>query len=228
MTEQHLISDIRNEATSGSNPDDFRIEDSQISYWVDQCRATLIAQSLQKRPDINDTWLQTISCLSLIQVDKSECCEIQTGCMILRTELQLPETVDNNSDNLIIRVEDSMGNIISKSNNFESKYNTYMKYTSNKPKWFLKNNYIYIINSDFLSNINITGIWDRPSDLTAFTSCDGSTCHSTDSEYPCSMKMASMITDIVLKTKVYPYIQLPRDTTNDNSNNFVNPNTKNL
>lgn len=228
MTANQLLSDIRNLATSGSNPENFRIEDSQILFWIDEVRSTLISQSLQKRPDVNDSWLQTLSCLSLIQVDKSECCEIETGCQILRTELEIPDTVDTNQDNFIVRVEDIMGNIISKSTSFKSKYNNYTKFTSNKPKWFLKNNYIYVINSDFLTTINVTAVFERPSDLTSYTQCGGSTCYSTNSEYPCSLKMASMIADIVLKTKVYPFIQTPRDVTNDDSNNFANPNTKNV
>lgn len=227
MTAREILSDIRNLSTSGANPENFRIEDSQLLFWIDETRSTLIAQSLQKRPDINDTWLQTLSCLDLIQVDKSECCEIETGCQILRTELQLPDTVDNNQDNLIIRVEDSIGDIISRSNNFKNKYSNYTRYTTNKPKWFLKNNYIYIINSDFLTNINVTAIFERPSELAAYTSCGGNACYTTTSEYPCSLKMASVISDIILKTKVYPFIQTPRDITNDNSDNFSNPNTKN-
>lgn len=223
VTLQTIISDVRNISTSGSDPIDFRIEDSQIGYWADQMRATLISQAIQKKNDISDIWLQTIPCLSLIQVDPSECCITDTQCKVLRTELQLPNTVEANSDNFIIRVEDSMGNIISKGANFESKYNNYNKYVSNKPRWMINNNYVYIINSDFLSTINVIGIWDSPTDLTAFTTCDGTMCFSNTDQYPCSIKMAEQITDMVLKKKVFTYIQLPQDTSNDNSNRPDNP-----
>lgn len=224
ITLNKIVSDIRNMADSGQNTYEFRIEDSQISYWIDQCWATLISQSLQKRPDINDIWVQSIGCLDLIQVDKSECCEIETDCMILRTELQIPRTIDCNKDNMIIRVESINGDIISKTNIFASKYNKYSKYTSTKPMWFIKNDYIYIINSNFLSKINIYGIFETPSDLTNFINCNGNTCFDDNSVYPCTSKMASTITDIVYKTKVIPYLQTPQDNINNANNDLQTSN----
>jgi len=220
LTENTIVADIRNSATSGSNPTDFRIEDSQIRFWVNQTRAMLIAQSIQKRKDISDSWLQNLTCLQLDEVDKSECCEIETNCKILRTVRKIPDTIETSADNFIVRVEAPNGDIISKTTPFESKYGVYSKYTKNKPKWYLKNNYIYIINNEYLDTINVWAIFEDPSKLTAFTSCSGSTCYSPNSPYPCSFQMASDITNIVLKTKVYPFIQMPRDTTNNANDNF--------
>jgi len=222
-TFKHLIADIRNSATSGNNTIDFRIEDSQIGYWINQTRSILINQALQKRQDISDTWLQSLTCLELVEVDKSECCEITTGCKILRTVRQLPDTVESNGDNLIIRVEYPNGEIISKTTPFESKYVEFNKFTRKKARWYSKNNYIYIINEDYVDKINIVGLFEDPTELIAFTSCDGSTCFSYNKAYPCSLKMASMITDIVLKTKVYPFMKMPQDNTNDSSNDVKQP-----
>jgi len=219
VTYNTIRSDLRNLATSGSNPIDFRIEDSQIDYWIDQVRSDLIAKDIQKRKDLSNSWIQTISCLDLIQVDKSECCEIETDCVILRTEEKLPKTIETNAENTIIRVTTNSGNLISRISEFESKYEGHSKYTTNKPKWFEKNGYIYVINSDFINKINVDGIFENPSDLARFTSCSGSTCFDINSDYPCSMRMASTITDIVLKTKIFPYLQIPQDNTNDASNN---------
>lgn len=231
MTANHIISDIKNIATSGSNPIDFRISDRQIAFWIDEFRATLISQAIKNRQDITDIWVQPISCLTLISVDKSECCEIETDCTILRTELQIPNTVEFNGDNLILRIHSPNGDVIPKTNIYSSRYNKYNKYTKNINKWYSKNGYIYIINEEesLLDYITVYGIWDRPSELMDFTACDGSTCYSFNSNYPCSMKMAEQITDIVLKKKVYPFIQLPQDNTN-NANNTpdTQTNTKGL
>lgn len=218
VTQNILVSDLRNLATSGSNSVDFRIEDSQLAYWVDQVRSDLIAKDIQKRKDITSVWLQTISCLGLIQVDMSECCSVETGCTILRTELQLPRTIETNADNAIVRVLSANGKLISRTTVLAAQYDEYSQYTSNKPKWFERNGYIYIINSDMLDKISVEALWEAPSDLTSFVSCDGSTCFTGDSPYPCSLRMASMITDIVLKTKIFPFLDLPQDNTNDASN----------
>lgn len=227
LTTNQLISDIRNLATSGSNSVDFRIEDSQILFWINEIRSMLISQAIQKGQDLSDVWIQPLTCLTLISVDESECCGIDTGCKILRTELQIPQTIETKANNTIVEVTKPNGEIISRSNNLEVKFNKYNKYTSKKPNWFIRNRYIYITNELFLESININAIFEDPSDLSSFTSCDGNTCFDYDNTYPCSLKMANDITNIVIKTKVLPYIQMPVDNTNDSNNDLQGNISKN-
>lgn len=220
-----LRSDIRNMATSGSNPIDFRIPDSQIDFWVDQTRSKLISQSIQKRKDITTVWVQILPCLELQHVDKSECCDLPSNCKVLRTVLQIPRTVETSADNCILKVTDSSGNIIPKTTENGAKYDQYNKYTSNQTKWYEKNMYIYIINNDTLSKINVHAIFESPMDLADYESCTGETCFNDNDEYPCSLKMASEITDIVYKTKVIPFMTLPQDNSNDAANITTAPPT---
>lgn len=218
MTVNQIISDIRNISSSGSNSVEFKIEDSQILFWCNEIRSMLISQAIQKRQDLTDSWIQAITCLQLEQVDASECCEITTDCYILKTIKQLPVTIETNNDNTIVRVTKADGSIIAKSNPFEAVYNKYNKYTGNKSNWYLKNNYLYITNNQLLESINVYGIFENPSDLSNYINCSNNACFGLDSNYPCSLKMASTITDIVLKTKVYPFLQLPADNKNDGAN----------
>jgi hypothetical protein len=220
LTSNQLVSDIRGLATSGSNPVDFRIEDSQLLYWCNQSRSKFISQAIQKGQELSDVWIQNITCLELIQVDESECCEVTTGCTVLRTVLQIPETVEVRANNMIIAVTKPNGDIIARTNIVESKYARFSKYTKKKARWFLRNKYIYIINEDFLESINISAIFESPSDLSLYTSCSGSTCFDLDSAYPCSLKMADDIANYVFKSKVFPFMQMPQDNSN-NANNDV-------
>jgi hypothetical protein len=220
LTSNQLISDIRGLATSGSNPVDFRIEDSQILFWCNQSRSKFISQAVQKNQELSDVWIQNITCLELMQVDESECCEVTTGCTVLRTVLQIPETVEVRASNMIIAVTKPNGDVIPRTNIVESKYARFSKYTKKKARWFLRNKYIYIINEDFLESINISAIFETPSDLSLYTSCSGSTCFDLDSSYPCSQKMADDITNYVFKAKVYPFMQMPQDNSN-NANNDI-------
>jgi len=212
-TLNQLISDQRNIADSGENNYSFRIPDIQIAYWNHQIRSKLISQDISKRKDITDSWVQVITCVAIVQVDASECCTITTNCYNLRTELKIPKTIETYGDNLILRVTTPNGNIIAKSNPFKANYNKYNKYTSDKPTWYIKNGYIYITSFDLLETINIYGIFDNPEELSIFTQCGN--CFSWEDEYPVSMKMASDITDIVVKTKILPFLQFPQDTSND-------------
>ena len=108
LTTNKIVSDIRNIASSGSNPVEFRIEDTQILFWCNEIRSMLIAQAIQRRNDISDTWLQSLTCLELEQVDKSECCEITTNCVILRTVRELPDTLETIGDNFIVVNKDGI------------------------------------------------------------------------------------------------------------------------
>ena len=115
ITLNHIVYDIMGIATSGSLPDEFRITTDQVEFWVEEARAILIAQSLNKRDDINDSWIQYIGCVELAQVDKSECCSIASGCYLLKSTLQIPSTIDTWRDNNIVSVTTIDGNIMPKS-----------------------------------------------------------------------------------------------------------------
>ena len=122
ITAQHLIADIRGIASSGGNPNEFKITDRQILYWVEQTRSLLISQSLAKKDDINDSWIQYIDCVELEQVDASTCCLVDTDCYVLRSKERIPSTIDTWKDNWIVSVTTIDGNMIPKSNPFKSKY----------------------------------------------------------------------------------------------------------
>lgn len=211
-----IVSDIRNIADSGKNNYSFRISDEQIAYWVSEVRSMLISQAITKRQDITDVWVQEIPCVQLELIDSSDCCFITTDCPILKSIQKIPITVESNTDNLILRVTNPYGDIITKSNPFEVKYNKYNKYTGSKHQWYLNNGYLYITSDLLLEYVNIFAIFEDPEELSNFTSCTNSVgCFTWDSKYPVSLKMANDITNIIMQTKVMPFLQMPHDTTND-------------
>lgn len=215
---QMIIDDIRSIATSGSNPDEFRISDEQIGYWIAQTRSMLIGQSLSKHDDLNDTWLNVVTCLSLELADASECCLAPSGCYVLKTVKKIPSTIDTWKNNWVVSVTTADGIPISKSNQFSNRYQKYNKYTGNSRYYYLKNDYIYIVNEVLLEMVNVTGLFEDPMQLEEYPSCDG-TCFSSESAYPVSANMASQITDIIIKTKIQPLLlQFKQDTVNDGQN----------
>lgn len=218
ITTNHLINDIRTIASSAANSDDFKASDELILYWCNQVRSMLISQAIDKKNDISDTWLQTISCLELELVDLSDCCDVELGCLGLRSVKELPKTIETDSSNMIIGVYTLDGTLIDESDISTSRYSKYNKFTSNKRRWFIYNNKLHIINDILLEKVSVTGIWEDPSDLANYISCENQACWTYDSNYPVSMKMAGMITDIVFKTKCLPMMGVPIDNINDSSN----------
>ncbi|TXG80648.1 MAG: hypothetical protein E6R13_07760 [Spirochaetes bacterium] len=227
ITANHLISDIRGIASSGGNPNEFKITDRQILYWVEQTRSLLISQSLAKKDDINDSWIQYIDCVELEQVDASTCCLVDTDCYVLRSKERIPSTIDTWKDNWIVSVTTIDGNMIPKSNPFKSKYQKYNKYTHSDRGWYLKDDYLYVINDQLLTYVSVAGLFEFPSDLANFTSCEGMACWSYDSNYPISMSLATQVTDIVIKTKVNPFMNFPMDNSNNANNATPQQNIQN-
>lgn len=211
----HIVYDILEIASSGDNPNSFKIDNSQIQYWIEQTRSMLISQSLNKRDDIHDSWVSYINCLEMEQVDASLCCLAPSDCKVLKSVQKLPSTIDSWKDNWIISVSGSDGTSISKSNQLKQKYQAYSKYTSKDKSWFIMDNYLYITNDPFLERVKVALIVEFPSDLARFTDCSNQSCWTEDSPYPISASMASIITDIVIKTKVNPFMQFPSDSSNN-------------
>lgn len=223
ITLQNIIDDIRGIASSGSNPTEFKIPDEQIAYWTNQVRATLISQSLARKDDLNDTWLQTISCLELELADASECCLAPSDCYVLKTVQQIPSTIDTWKANWVVSVTTPDGTPISKLNQFANRYQKYSKYTSKIRYYYLKNDYLYIVNETLLSYVNVIGLFQDPTELAEFVTCENESCFTYNSAYPISANMAGQLTDIIIKSKVIPFMQFPTDNTNDGQNESDQP-----
>lgn len=222
VTLNKIVYDVLNIASRGQQSDDFPISVRQCEIWVHELRAKLISQSIQKKGDILDNWIQHINCLELETVDAAECCDVDTDCTILKSVEQLPSYVE------IVSVRDITNKLsFSPINLFRAKYISGNKYTANRPKYYMKDQYLYIVNSDTLEKVSISGVFEDPTELSAFTDCDGSSCYNGDMSYPVNLKMATDIVDIILRTKVVPTLQMPADNTNDaNNTNQQAPNIK--
>ncbi len=212
-----IIYDINEIASSGGNPNEFKIPLEQIKYWVHQTRAMMISQALDKRYEIQDNWIQLIGCVELEQTDISDCCVVPSGCFGLRSVRQLPTTIETDENNLVLSVTTIDDTPLSETNVFRSRYSNYNKYTKNRASWFMRNNYLYVINNDLLSLVNVYGIYDDPSELGAFKNCADDSCWSADSPYPVNLKMASAITDYIIKTKVAPFMTFDMNNANDSN-----------
>jgi len=224
ITLSHLIYDILEIASSGGNPNQFKISNNQISYWIEQVRSQLISQSLAKHDDINDNWINYIPCVQLSQADKSECCNAPSGCYVMKSNLRLPSTIDTWKDNWIVSVSTMDGNMLSKTNPIKAKYQNYSKYAKNMRSWYVKDDYLYVINDDFLELVEVAGLFESPSELSRFADCSGNACFTEDSKYPVSLTLATQITDIVVRTKVNPFMSYAM--ANDNGNNGSTPEQK--
>ena len=205
------------------------ITEELVAYHVKNVRAQLAYQYIGKYGVLPNTWVQSLGCLTIAQADKSECCEYPTGCVILKTNLEIPMMIDG-STSLLTRVgpvdmtQRPYQNIEFERVPFEGSN----KYTKGLIKWFMTNNsnriYLLMNMDDYLlaglEVIQAQGVFEDPEALSSFTNCaTGNSCFSGDSKYPMPDSMTPTLIEMVIKKFVAPQSQAPIDGSNDNKEN---------
>ncbi len=217
-TKDHLIFDLLAIARAGKIADDEMLTPELVGFWVDNTRARLVKQEVDKGKSINPDIIQTISCMDVSQVDSSECpgCE-ETGCFILRTDEQLPTTIESRGRNLITRIGpiNTGGpgfSIIPYERSFWSGHN---KFTKGMVRAYLRNRYVYIITDKFLRKISVSGVFSYPEELGNYVSCIGEACYSKSSYYPVSSYMIEDMKRMIIDTNFRLALSVYTDSINN-------------
>jgi hypothetical protein len=224
-TKDHLIFSLLELARAGRVSDDETLTPELMSYWIDNTRAMLIGQWIDKGRSINPDIIQVIPCMEITQVDASECgCE-STGCIIYRTVEELPETLESSKGvNLVTRV--ASVDIRTPAFSFmpyeRAIWSGGSKFTRSTPKAFLRNRYIYIMTDKYLGDkISVSLVAAYPEDLESFSTCAGEPCYSKTSRYPIPARMIETMEGMIKENKLKIAIQVPGDDIN-NANGIVN------
>ncbi len=216
ITKNHLIYEVLSFESSGSLPNSMTISPELAYEWIVETRSKLIGQSLNNKDQINDSFIQYIPSVDLIQTDSSTCCDVNSGCLLLKSVQKIPSTIDTFRDNWLVSVVTPLGQNINKTNPIKQRYSKFNKFTKNIKQWFIKDDYLYIINDILLDKVSVSGLFEFPEDVARFT-CSGTPCFDDDSDYPVSTTMASQIISIIIKEKLTPFLQMPSDVSNDNN-----------
>jgi hypothetical protein len=219
-----ILDTVRPENMSNGN-----ITTELIQYHIKNVRAQLAKQHVSKNGVLSSAWTQSLGCISLINADRSECCDYPTGCVILRTNIPIPTPIESRTSS-ITRV----GPVNLTENSFQHiefervPFAGLNKYTKSLIKWFTINssNYIYLLvpDNDYLINsletINVQAAIEDPMLATTFTNCStGEKCFNSDSRYPVPDSLVPTIIEMVIKKFVALQAQANVDKTNDGSTN---------
>jgi hypothetical protein len=173
---------------------------------------------------IPSVYYQTIQCLDMEIADQSECCDIVTGCSIVRSVKEVPPfmtlsdgevftkawpvSVQTDTNNLfdIIKFEraDTYGNL---------------RYNGNRIGAFIYNNRIYLISKDddkvsLVDKINIRGVYRDPRDVGKFHDCSSKPCWTDEAEFPLEERLWTyMFND--LKETILKKLDMPQDFINN-------------
>jgi hypothetical protein len=215
-TLNELVYDIKNPANGGVQSDDVTTSDRQVAYWINDTRDMLTGQLFAKGKSVPDTLIQHLECVELECLDPAECCEISSCLRVLRSTQKLPRTIQRNDRNTILSVaspDKTTG--FTETTYIRQRSNAHNRYTGSKPRWFIKNDYLYITNIKVLEYVSVSGVFEDPTEAIMFTDCDGHPCFTWDSDYPVTGSMGRMITSIVLKERMGISMSATNDENND-------------
>lgn len=223
MLASEIIYNIKNLLSGGVQSDDMSISDRQVMFIVDYYRARLLKQDQEQGRFVQSLYVQNLGCVNVIQADKNDKCDIE-DC-ILRTELHLPKPLESHTGMNFTFVGTSNGKPFQHKPHNAMFWKRAAKWTGNEPNWYFQSGYIYLVDppSKMFSDLNVQGIFERPSEAMEFRTCacpdNNEDCLGTlDFEYPLPMHHVDTIVKLVAETEMRILTSIPVD----NANNSIN------
>ena len=215
MTINEIAYNVLNLVRGGRSSNNDYISLDQIKFNIRYYRAMLIRRDFARNGMITRHLEQDLGCLNLIKVDASKCCNLPIECAVYRTERALPRTVRFNFRDAITHVSDVTGTgTIPLVESHTVQWLPYDKYTKDKYKAYMIEDFMYIYNAEGLGFINVRGVFENPEDVSSFD-CDGSECYDDNMDYPLPLDMVETITKGIMAGELVLLSGSKNDTTND-------------
>ena len=180
MIIKEIIQRVQSLYSKGVQSDDTSLAKRQIYSKILTARARLITQKFNKRQKVSQWSYQTIDCIELIKAQPYECpCLPAVGCTILRTKLELPVPLTGTLDGHMLQSVTSLeGSVVFSETTWKNKkYAVGSKYTSAKPDFYIRNNYLYVTVKGAPKVVSITGLFEDPLEADKYpTICGAEAC----------------------------------------------------
>ena len=181
------------ELARGYISDDDILDYRQIKFWIINQRALWLRNEFNKAGHtIDEGFIQDLGCVKMIVADAAVCCNIQTGCTLLRTEQPIPQTIEQYQNPTFTRI--GPVNRTQKSWKLVSAqavpWVNHGRFDHKEIYPFLTDGYMYLKfspknqHAKFLEYINIRGVFEDPTEVRRFTTCSGTACFSDNDRFP--------------------------------------------
>jgi len=192
-----LLLAIRGSRISQSEP----ISKRQLEGWSHQYRSVILKRDLDKGKMPNPDYIQEIAGLELEVVDYTdEMSSVAKGEYLLRTKLQLPNTIDLNHKSGFTYIGTIDGHEFQFVPEGRTRWQKYKRFTGNDKLAFLRNNYLYISNDTSLKFLNVRGIFEVPTEVINFVNANtGQSNYSLNDAYPIPIDKLPVLKEMILK-----------------------------
>ena len=195
----------------------------QIENWIHQYRAMMIKRDLDKSKYPNPDYIQEIQALKMVVVDRADDSTISTSKLLLRSELQLPITIDFNYNQGFTYIGTLDGKELQLIPQSRVKWQKEKEYTSKQPVVFYKNKYLYLDNDFVIEYLSVRGIFEVPNEVGNFINPYTNLPEFTiDSKYPIPITMLPGIKDMILQKELNVMTKEVSDNTNNSKNDTIN------
>lgn len=211
------------ESVRGKIGDDDNISTDQIKSLIHSTRAMLLKQKFDKNLRvIDDVFTQSLGSIETEQVDSSIHSEIPSGKYLLRTTVDIPETVDRrNYEGSFTRIgpaerKSHKFNLVSYDRAIHSGNGRFNK---NEVYAFLLDSRIHLISNSLyhkpIQFIDVVGVFQNPTQVAMFKDSNGDSLYSDDGRYPISMAMRNILEEMIIKGRLAPQSAVASDVVND-------------
>lgn len=217
MTLNEIAYNLLNLVRGGRSNHDEHISLDQIKFNVKHYRAMFIRRDFAKNGFTSRHIEQDLGCIEVAPTDASKCCRLPSHCIVYRSVMPLPKTIRYNFEEAITYVGDVTGQgTIPMVNSNTIQWLPFDKYTKNKMKSYMINDYLYIYNADGLEKVNVRGVFEDPQDVSVFKECEGGGCYDDSiHDFPISMDMLQQINQGILGGELSLLSGSFSDTKND-------------
>jgi hypothetical protein len=169
-------------------------------------RSLWLRNEYNKNRSIDPNVLQDLRCVELELVNPIDCCiTVPTGCKVLRTKKQIPNTIEFYFTKGIVSVgpADIMKPRYILADYSRIPYIGHGRTTQNAIYTFLYGGYLYVTSRNLshrtMQYLTIRGLFEDPTMLGDFIDCNNQACWSPAEPYPLNMWMWEYIKPIVVQ-----------------------------
>lgn len=212
------------EAMRATLVDDDSVDLRQVKFWLNTQRALFLRNEYNKDNRNIDPHVLQSFCMELEHADSSECCNIGSGCTVVRTVNELPVPIELYQGDMLTYVG-PIGKFRStylRTNRNMAPFVNNGRFNRNIVHWLLHNHRIYLIfhqqnmEVKLLKYISVSGVFEDPEQLRELLDCPGGThCYTDETEYPIGAWMYPYLKSAVLQLHVQPEMVTSTDKAND-------------
>ncbi len=209
---------ILNIARSGIANDDDRMSMRQIKFWVRYHRALLVKGLAEGKAYLEPQYFQDMGCVTLEEVDKSECPDTPWGCTVKKVEIPRIVDLSRNRGIAFIGLLDKQTPITITTPGVVG-FAKYKKYTNKMMRAYFINDELYVempksLDKD-ICHINIRAVFEDPMKVNFCDTEGGCSCLTDDDEYPLPLNAIEPLVQSILEKEVSPLLGNINDEMND-------------